>query len=461
MQAIEQILPESPRVTVLRPGALGAGRAILLWVQRAQRATCNHAANVAVELANRLRLPVIAVFCLTPSYPRATWRAYHFMAEGLQEMPGAFSRRGIGWILRIGEPEEVIPALAAGTPAAAVVTDQDPLRPGRLWRERVAARLSVPLVAVETDVIVPTAYLPKEEWAPRTIRPKLRRHLPHELVPVPEPVATVPARVREGPDPVAALEELPIDRSVPPVAGLRGGATAGRARLERFIAHGLPRYHEQRLNATVDGTSRLSPYLHFGQMSPLQVALAALEAERNGVPQAAVEAFLDELITQRELAINFCLRNPAYDQYAGLPSWGQETLRRHVHDPRPVIYTLDEFAAAATHDRVWNACQRQMATEGWLPNVLRMYWAKQLLYWTRTPEEAHAIAVELNDRFFVDGRDANGYAQIAWSIGGRHDRPFPPEKPVIGLVRPMGLGALRKRFDVAAYVAEIERRAGS
>jgi deoxyribodipyrimidine photo-lyase len=243
--------------------------------------------------------------------------------------------------------------------------------------------------------------------------------------------------------------------------GLHGGATAAKARLHHFIAHGLPRYHQQRLNALVDGTSRLSPYLHFGQISPLEVARAAQEAAGDDIPAEAIEAFLDELITQRELAINFCLRNPHYDAYTGLPDWGKRTLERHRDDPRPAYYSRLEIETAQTHDRIWNACQRQMVAEGWLPNALRMYWAKRLLYWTQTPEEAYEIAVEMNDRFFVDGRDANGYAQIAWAIGGRHDRPFPPEKPVIGLIRPMGLGALRKRFDVDAYIAGVERRLGS
>jgi deoxyribodipyrimidine photo-lyase len=178
------------------------------------------------------------------------------------------------------------------------------------------------------------------------------------------------------------------------------------------------------------------------------------------VPAAAVEAFLDELITQRELAINFCLRNPYYDAYAGLPDWGRRTLDRHRHDPRPVSYTLEQLEAGQTNDRIWNACQRLMVLEGWLPNVLRMYWAKQLLHWTRTPEEAHEVAITLNDRYFLDGRDANGYAQVAWAIGGRHDRPFPPERPVIGLIRPMGIKALRKRFDIDAFVARVEQRLG-
>ena len=462
MPDIKTLLPpDDPRLAVLRNGGTAeVPRCVLLWVQRAQRATANLAANLAIDLADRLGLPVIAVFCLVPAFPSATRRSYHFMGEGLAELPEAFARRGVGWELRVGEPAEVIPAMARDLGAALVVTDQNALRIGREWREGVAAALGVPLVAVDADVVIPSALFPTEEWAPRTIRPKVHRLLDRFLLPVPDPEPAQRSAHRAGPDPVSAIAALDLDDRVGPAPNLPGGATAARVRLRQFIDHRLDGYDANRDRADIDGTSRLSPYLHYGQIGPLEIALAVRDAGRDGAPVEDVASFLDELITNRELSINFALRNPAYDRYEGIPDWGRKTLDEHRGDARPVIYGLGALDAAATADPVWNAAQRQMVAEGWMPNRMRMYWAKQIVRWSASPEEAFAHTVALNDRYFLCGRDPVGYAQIAWAVGGRHDRPFPPNKPILGLVRPMGLGALKKQFDPAAYVRQIDERLG-
>ncbi|MDQ3167227.1 MAG: deoxyribodipyrimidine photolyase, partial [Chloroflexota bacterium] len=344
--------------------------------------------------------------------------------------------------------------------AALVVTDQNALRIGREWRSGVAERLAVPMVAVDADVVIPTSLFPTEEWAPRTMRPKVHRLLDRFLVPIPEPDAKHRSTHRAGPDPLAAVAALDLDDRVGPTPDLPGGATAARARLRRFLDDQLDGYATNRDRADIDGTSRLSPYVHYGQIGPLEIAIAVRDAGRDGAPAEDVESFLDELITNRELSVNFALRNPAYDRYEGIPDWGRKTLDEHRADPRPVVYDLDALDAAATADPVWNAAQRQMVAEGWMPNRMRMYWAKQIVRWSATPEEAFAHTVVLNDRYFLCGRDPVGYAQIAWAVGGRHDRPFPPNKPILGLVRPMGLGALKKRFDPANYVRQIDERLG-
>ena len=449
---------DNQRHAVLRDGDIDpAARTVLLWVQRAQRGSGNLAANLAIEIANELNLPLVAAFCLVPRFPRATLRAYHFVAEGLRELPEAFAARGIGWVLRGGEPAEVIPALARELAAALVVTDVAPTRPPRDWKAAVADRLTCPMVAVDADVVVPSALFPTLEWAPRTIRPKIQRVLDGYLVPVPDPIARHHSGVREAPDPFTLIAGFDLDRAVGPSPRLVGGRTAALARFRRFLDDHLATYDADRNRSHVDGSSGLSPYLHYGHIAPLEVAVAAREA---GIAGAALDAFLDELIVQRELAINFALREPAHDAYAGLPDWGKKTLAKHAGDPRPVLYDRETLETGRTADRLWNAAQRQMVHEGWMPNRLRMYWAKQFLRWTASPEEAFATAVALNDRYFLDGRDANGYAGIAWAIGGRHDRPFPPEKPILGLVRPMGLNGVKRYVDVEAYISGVETRYG-
>ncbi|MGI8642708.1 MAG: deoxyribodipyrimidine photo-lyase [Thermomicrobiales bacterium] len=463
MPDIRHLIPDNdPRLAVLQGGETraDAGR-VLLWVQRAQRATGNLAANLAIEIANEIRLPVVAAFCLVPAFPRATLRAYYFMAEGLAELPAAFNQRGIGWALRTGEPETVIPALARELNAALVITDQNALRIGREWRDAVATELDVPFLAVDTDVVVPSTLFSNEEWAPRTIRPKIHRQLDQFLQPIAEPTANHPSRHRDGPDPLDAINQLGLDAAVGPAPDIHGGSSIARQRLQSFISERLPGYATDRNRADIDGTSRLSPYLHYGQIGPIEVALAIEAAGNDGAPSDDVAAFLDELIVHRELSINFALRNPGYDRFAGIPDWGQKTLAEHAADPRPHLYDLDRLAASETAEPVWNTAQRQMVAEGWMPNRLRMYWAKQIVRWSETPEEAFANTVALNDRSFLCGRDPIGYAQISWAVGGRHDRPFPPNKPIFGIVRPMTTSGLKRHFDVAAYTRQADERWGA
>jgi deoxyribodipyrimidine photo-lyase len=457
MTSLGQWAEDDPRVDVVRDGEFDDGACVLLWIQRAQRAHANPAVNFAVELAREANLPVIAVFCLVPAYPLATLRHYQFMAEGLAELPDAFAARRIGWHLEVGEPDEVIPALAKTYQAAAVVTDLNPLRIGQQWRREVARTLAVPMAIVDSDTVVPSSLFPKEEYAPRTIRPKIQKRLDEFLVRIPDIHAPVSSAVRAGLDPLVTIGTLGIDDAIGPAPDFRGGQRAARTRLRQFVDERLDQYDTERNRADIDAGTGLSPYLHYGQIGPLEVALAVSEAD---APPDAKQSLLDELIVQRELAINFALRNDAYDRFAGLPDWARESLARHQDDPRQAIYTRGELEAAATHDRLWNAAMIQMINEGWMPNRLRMYWGKQILLWSVNGETAYRNTVYLNDRYFLDGRDANSYANIAWCIGGRHDRPFGPEREVTGLVRPFGLGAMKRSFNVQAYIDKIDQRWG-
>ena len=447
---------QDARIELLEERPLTTGDCVLLWVSRTQRACNNRAANLAIALADELGVPVVACFCLVPAYPQATLRAYTFMAEGLAELPAAFLERGIGWRCITGDPVELLPQQVRQLNAAAVVTDLDPIRTGRAWRAEVAKQLAVPLFVVDADTVVPTATFPKEEWAPRTIRPKIQRILAGGLESLPNPQPIHRSTLRDGIDPIETIATLPLDRSVDPAPNIRGGASQAAKRLEQFLESRLATYDDGRNDATIEGTTQLSPYLHFGQISVQEVVVRAMATADDGVTAKPIESLVNEIVVQRELCINFALRNPDYDRFAGLPDWGRKTLAAHAADPRPARYSRAVLEAGETADPLWNACQRQMVRDGFLHNRLRMYWAKQLPLWTDTAEEAFDIAVALNDRYFIDGRDPNGYAGIAWSIGGRHDRPFPPNRPILGLVRPMGAKGQRKYFDVDRYIAQVD-----
>ena len=478
MNISDMVDPNDARISVPRDGEPAGDGPVLLWVQHAQRASGNAAVNLAVALADALDRELVAAFCLVPSYPRATLRAYRCMAEGLAELPDGFAERGIGWVLRTGEPGRVIPAVARDLRAALIVVDQDPTNAGRRWRAEVAGAAGLPMTMVDADVVVPTVHLPKLEFAPRTMRPKILRLLPRYLVPVDDPEPRRRSTVRESPDPLDLVAGLDIDRSVGPAPYWPGGQSHARARLARFLDRTLPTYAETRNGTDPEGMSGLSRYLHYGQISPVEVAVAASEAfhsvaatdvedgatakggEGDGTTTGgtALESFLDELIVQRELSINLTIHEPRYETFDAVPDWGKRTLAAHAADPRETILTCDQLEACETPDRLWNAAQRQMIHEGYLPNRLRMYWAKQIPLWTATAEEAHAHTVHLNDKYFVDGRDPTGYAQIAWAVGGRHDRPFPPNRPIVGLVRPLGIRAMKKHFDPETYIRDMEKR---
>ncbi len=460
MPAIGDLLThDDPRVAILRDGDTRPdGRCVLLWVQRTQRATANHAANLAVELADDLGLPVIAGFCLAPGFPSATLRAYTFMAEGLAELPDAFAKRHIGWELAIGQPADVIPAMAERLGAALIVTDLNPLRIGCEWRRDVGKAIDFPLVQVDSDTVVPSSLFPKAEYAPRTIRPKILKRMDEFLHPIPDPSPEVRSDHREGPDPLQAIgrDDFDLDRDVPPSPILHGGAKEAHRRLRAFVKDTLPNYDELRDRSDLDQTSHLSPYLHYGQIGPVEVVLAA----RDAVSSQHLQSLVDEVVVQRELGINYVLHVPDYDRYKGLPDWGKETLEAHADDERTVLYTPEQLARGETHDPLWNAAQRQLAVEGFMNNRMRLYWGKQIPLWRPSPKAAYDTLVWLNDRFFICGRDANSYANISWVIGGRHDRPFPADRHVTGTIRPMTDAAIKRSFRPQDYIAMVKERHG-
>ena len=436
------------RVSVLNPQPENsAGDHVLLWVQASVRTRDNHALEYAVQEANRLKRPLVAVFGLTPGYPEANARHYLYLLEGLRDLRAGLRERGIPLRVALGDP--VAEVKEAARAAVLVVTDLGYLRLQRQWRDELAAALKVPLVAVEAEAVVPVRVAsPKQEYAARTIRPKIHR-LWHDYLEPLEPRELERRTTDWDPgeavdDPAALAARLPIDQNVG--AGHEtGGEVAALARLADFIAHDLAHYHERRNNPTVDGSSRLSAYLHYGHLSPLTVALAALEH-----PGPGTDALLEELVVRRELSFNFCWYNPDYDRYEGVPDWARRTLEEHGDDPRPARYTPEQLDRGETADPYWNAAQRQMVRTGRMHNYMRMYWGKKLLEWSGTPREAHATMLALNNRYEQDGRDANSFVGVSWVLG-LHDRPW-ARHPVFGTVRSMSASGLRRKFDMEAYV---------
>jgi deoxyribodipyrimidine photo-lyase len=437
------------------------GRYVLYWMQQSQRAAANHALEFAVREADRLEMPLIVLFALTRRFPEAQIRHYVFMLEGLEETRAALARRGIKLVVRLSPPAEVVIELARS--ASVLVVDRGYLRIQRRWRDRVAARTPCRVVQVESDVVVPVETASdREEYAARTFRPKIRRHLGRFLVPIEETkprrssldmdVASIDIADRED-----LLGRMRVARGAEPVADARGGASEAERLMTAFISHGLNAYPRDHADPSLGVSSGLSPYLHFGQISPLAVAIAVERAR--GVRRESKKAFLEQLIVRRELATNFCLYNAEYDSYRSIPEWARRTLGDHAGDGRPYTYTELDLERARTHDPHWNAAQMEMVVTGHMHNTMRMYWGKKIIEWTHDPREAYRIALRLNNKYELDGRDPNGFAGVAWCFG-KHDRPW-KERSVFGKVRSMTARGLERKYDIAAYQRRVEELAAS
>jgi deoxyribodipyrimidine photo-lyase len=323
-------------------------------------------------------------------------------------------------------------------------------------------RLSIPFLCVDSDTVVPMTSIPHLEYAARTIRPKIQRLLPLFLQPVIDidpmyPLKQVPCDPGETNNPLYYLDRLQIDRSVAPSQDTHGGYDEGQKRIQRLLKNRLGAYGDRRNNPELVGTSELSAYLHFGQISVQQLAWEVNQYQSDGTTGSYLDEsggkgiYLEELIVRRELAINFAYYNPRYDSLEGCPEWGRKTLMKHGSDPREWIYSRQELEEARTHDELWNACQLEMVVTGRMHGYMRMYWAKKILEWSETPQEAFASSVYLNDKYELDGRDAGGYVGISWAIGGLHDRPW-KERPIFGLIRYMSADGMKRKFDTQAYI---------
>jgi len=441
------------QISELNSKPTSKGRFGLYWMQAAQRAHWNHALEHAIGLANGQGLPLVVLFCLVDDFPEANLRHYRFMLEGLVETQKDLEKKDIKLVVRLGQPQKLVPEMAAK--AAWVVTDAGHLRIQRTWRQEVAARLSLTMVEVETNCIVPVkAASEKENFSAGTLRPRIHRQLNRFLVPLRQQRvkhSSLPLRLK-GLDPGRidlVLRDLKLDRSVTPVAGTPGGPSVARKRLRKFLADKLDRFDDLRNDPSLDFTSGLSPHLHFGQISPLFVALEAIKRGQG----PGLDSFLEELIVRRELSHNFVHYNDSYDQYEGLANWARATLELHADDPRDFVYSLEEFEQARTHDPYWNAAQLELIHTGSMHGYMRMYWGKKILEWTEHPQEGFDVALFLNNKYQLDGRDPNGFAGVAWCFG-QHDRAW-GERPVFGKVRYMNANGLRRKFRIDAYIRKV------
>ena len=448
------IQPE--RVQTLNQADVAAdGAYVLYWMQQAQRAELNHALEYAVHRANELERPLLVAFGLMDDYPEANRRHYHFMLQGLADVAGALAGRKIPFVVRRGHPDEV--ALELAKDASLVVCDRGYLRPQREWREHVAQDAPCAVVQVESDVVVPVELASDhQEHAARTIRPKITRHLGRFLVDLPKATPTtrspVPAVDGEDLSDVdALLDRLGLDDEVPVVPLFVGGTTAGQTVLKNFLADHLDVYAAHRNQPQTSDVSHMSKYLHFGQLSPVWIAM---EASRKPESENR-DDFLEELIIRRELPMNFVYFQPRYDQYSSLPDFARKTLSEHEDDLREHRYTRAQLEDAETHDPYWNAAMREMKATGYTHNYMRMYWGKKILEWSDTPQHAHATALYLNNKYFIDGRDANSFANVAW-VFGQHDRGW-TERDVFGKVRYMNAAGLERKAKPKEYVAKVEQ----
>jgi len=456
-------LADNPRVTVRRPGVpLKAGKSVVYWMQRTQRGIDNPALDLAIKLGNELGLPVIVFFSAISNFPHANLRHYTFLSQGFADIEGDLAERNVTFVVR-RPPDNSLDALLNEVGAAMLIGDENPCREPERWRKVLAKRLKPPFWTIDADVVVPSSLFPKHQYMLHIMRPRLLAELPKYLVSTPRTKAEKAWEPLRGFESFAVKDDVTagwknFDRSVKPVDSFTGGTHAALKRLKHFVGHGLADYATQRNHPEVDGTSMMSPYLHFGHISPVTIALACEEAVRQGkVSQTVRDSYINELVGWRELSVNFVKHVPNYDSIECAPEWAQKTLREHTGDKRDPTYTLAELEHGETFDELWNAAQMQMVKFGWMHNYLRMYWAKKILEWAPNPVRAWEYAVILNDKYELDGRDPNGYNGIAWAMGGVHDRPW-FDRPIFGTVRYMSGGSTGKKFDAMRYIEKMMGR---
>jgi deoxyribodipyrimidine photo-lyase len=458
---------------------------VLYWMIAARRVRHSHALQFAAGEAERRGVPLVVLEAIRSDYRWASDRLHRFAIDGMLANAAALDGTGVlyhPWVERSPRAGKgLLEALAAR--ASLVVTDEFPSFFLPRMVEAAAARIDVAMVKVDSNGLLPLRAADRTYPTAYAFRRFLQRTLPDHLAWLPEedpltrrrlkPLSGLPDEIlarwpatpsRDLADPTF-VSSLPIDHEVAPVA-LRGGADAAREAIRAFVEDRLDRYADQRNDPDTDAASGLSPYLHWGHASAHEVFRAIADREgwtpghlsgrsdgkRSGWwgMSEEAEAFLDELVTWRELGYNMTFRTTGYDAFGSLPDWARATLNDHRADPRPAVYTRDEFEQARTHDELWNAAQRQLRREGRIHNYLRMLWGKKVLEWSESPESAIDTLIHLNNRWAVDGRNPNSYSGIFWCLG-RYDRPW-PERAVFGKVRSMTSESTRRKYSVKGYL---------
>lgn len=437
------------RVRELQGGT--ASGAVVYVMAREQRVHQNWALLHALAEANTKQVPLLVLFALGPMFNHGSARHNEWMVQSLQDVATELHALSIPFFIRTGQWSESIPDFVHEQGVGQVVLDFNPLEPVRSWRQALLPLLpKVTIHEVDARNIVPCWIASaKAEFAAYTFRPKVTRLLREFLLPFPPVTPPKVPYTNDVPSinwgDVTAYRQCDYTEVIPTT--YTPGAAAGNKLLQDFIATRLPGYALRRNDPNDNGVSHLSPYLRWGNLSAQQVALAVRVSD---APQIDRDAFLEELIVRRELADNFCFYTKNYNQVASAPAWVQKTIAEHARDKREYIYTRAEFETAHTHDELWNAAQNQMVREGKMHGFMRMYWAKKILEWTPDVQTAIDIALYLNDKYELDGRDSNGVVGVMWAICGVHDRAW-NERPIFGKIRYMNYAGCKRKFNVRAY----------
>ncbi len=424
-------------------------------MSRDQRVEDNWALLEAQDLARKSGGSVIVVFCLQKNFKGANQSQFEFMIEGLKQVEKALRNLNIPFQFLYGSPSREIPRLVSQHSVSQVLADFSPLKEARIWKEKLTNAISIPLIEVDAHNIIPCwEASDKKEYAAWTFRKKVNKKLDDYLV-------EFKKLKKQDKSILNKFEKVNWDKVynfIKPTKhaykkkDFEPGEKNARKVIKDFIKTKLEDYASKRNDPNADLQSNLSPYLHFGQISTQRVALEVNKIKRY---KQSKKAFLEELIVRKELADNFCYYEPNYDKFEGFPDWAKKTLQTHQSDRRGYDYPIKEFEQAQTHDEIWNSAQKELLFYGKIHGYMRMYWAKKILEWTSSPEQALKTAIYLNDKYSLDGRDPNGYAGIAWSIGGVHDRPW-PERKIFGTVRYMSQSGLKRKFDTDLYIKKFK-----
>lgn len=447
---------------------------IIYWMNRDMRTQHNWALLYAQQLAREQQQPLIVVYNLVTSFLGGTARHLTFKVDALQEIEATLQKKEIPFFVLVDtdgkKSAQDIISFVKKQKAGAVVTDMSPLRLPQQWLRDVSQGLSCAVYEVDAHNIVPVwEASPKKEYAAYTFRPKIHKKLPNYI----DEFDTLKKQKHAftGKVPMIPWNTILPKGKREEIEWITPGEKAAQKQLVTFLDERMKVYATDRNDPNIKAQSDLSPYLHYGMISAQYVVdevlrtrnvhlsdvsnlkknMAKVDLDADLKIRHHAAAFIEELVVRRELSDNFCYYEPHYDSFEGFPDWAQKSLKKSADDAREYVYTKSQFEKAKTHDDLWNAAQIEMVKTGKMHGYMRMYWAKKILEWTKSPQEAQKIAIYLNDTYELDGRDPNGYAGIAWSIGGVHDRPW-FDRPIFGQVRYMARSGCEKKFDVDAYI---------
>ena len=435
---------------------------VIYFMQQSQRIHYNHALNHAIEIANQYQLPLMIFFSLYEGYPEANMRHFQFMLEGLKDVYNWANKLHMNMVIKKGTPEETIKPFLDN--AQALVMDKGYLKPQLHFRNCILsdaqAYPSIDVSMVDTDLIVPVRVASdKVEYGAYTIRPKLNKLFQafndHEKTPLLKNQSKL--NISSDIDLNAlqtVLDELNVNRDIKPSPIYKGGYVEASKHLFNFIQNKV-HYYEESSDPSTDYNSNLSMYIHFGQISTLEILdqlKMALDQEK--ITETVYEAYKEQIFIRRELAFNYCYYNPRYDTFIGMTEpWAYETMKVHQSDERVYLYTKDDYINYRTHDPYFNAAMKEMVETGFMHNYMRMYWAKKIIEWSHTHEVAYQTIISLNNAYFIDGRDPNSYTGVAWCFG-KHDRAW-TERPIFGKLRYMNDKGLERKFDMQGYINKV------